>query len=345
MSIPAMRKAISQITGNRMPDHPGLAFSRYNSTIDEKGSYNQREKMLEYLVKKIPMTDRKPYVKAFEKWKTFLSSDQPWAVSHVLSLKDRLFIGLGNESVLEFGLSLHPTYGMPRIPGSALKGVCAHYASEIWGQIEPDWQEGKPLHKVIFGASDDIQQKLLATAGAIDFLDAWWVPADAGPFSREIINTHHQNYYAGENVPPADWDSPIPVKIAAISGSFLFAVRGPVYWNDLAMQLLKEALSTWGIGGKTRAGYGRFGVLSGALSSTTEVWDNAKIIWNAGRGGVVKAVWKDGKIATLEKKDVVEKLIPSEYHGKLFDKKKEVLVKRLEVKNIGGKNYRIEKVE
>jgi hypothetical protein len=111
------------------------------------------------------------------------------------------------------------------------------------------------------------------------------------------------------------------------------------------MQLLKEALSTWGIGGKTRAGYGRFGVLSGALSSTTEVWDNAKIIWNAGRGGVVKAVWKDGKIATLEKKDVVEKLIPSEYHGKLFDKKKEVLVKRLEVKNIGGKNYRIEKVE
>jgi CRISPR-associated protein Cmr6 len=96
------------------------------------------------------------------------------------------------------------------------------------------------------------------TAGAIDFLDAWWVPDEKSPFIPEIINCHHQNYYTKGKQPPADWDAPVPVKILALGGKFLFAVRGLAGWNDLAMKILVQALCDWGIGAKTRTGYGRF---------------------------------------------------------------------------------------
>ena len=40
-----------------------------------------------------------------------------------LKLNWRLIVGLGNESVYETGMTFHPIYGIPYIPGSSLKGV------------------------------------------------------------------------------------------------------------------------------------------------------------------------------------------------------------------------------
>lgn len=39
----------------------------------------------------------------------------------------RLIVGLGNESVYETSMTLHHVYGIPYIPGSAIKGVTRHY--------------------------------------------------------------------------------------------------------------------------------------------------------------------------------------------------------------------------
>ena len=45
-----------------------------------------------------------------------------------LTTKSRLVIGLGDESVYETSIKLHRNYGVPYIPGSALKGVAKHYS-------------------------------------------------------------------------------------------------------------------------------------------------------------------------------------------------------------------------
>ena len=52
----------------------------------------------------------------------------------------RLIIGLGGESPLETGLTLHHTFGVPIIPGSAIKGLAAHYCDQVFGDL-PNGQE------------------------------------------------------------------------------------------------------------------------------------------------------------------------------------------------------------
>jgi len=48
-----------------------------------------------------------------------------------LRTKSRLVIGLGDESVYETSIRLNRNYGVPYIPGSALKGVTKHYAFSL----------------------------------------------------------------------------------------------------------------------------------------------------------------------------------------------------------------------
>jgi hypothetical protein len=58
---------------------------------------------------------------------------------------------------------------------------------------------------------------------------------------------------------PNDYDSPNPVSFLAVKtgAEFLIALSGPDEWTDFAAQLLRDALISWGIGGKTNAGYGQ----------------------------------------------------------------------------------------
>jgi len=44
-----------------------------------------------------------------------------------LTLRTRLAIGLGGSNVMENGITLHRIFGFPVIPGSAVKGACAHW--------------------------------------------------------------------------------------------------------------------------------------------------------------------------------------------------------------------------
>src|SRR6266849_7725980 len=67
-------------------------------------------------------------------------------------VKTRMIVGLGDESVLETSITLHKTYGVPYIPGSALKGLAASYARQ---RLDADWQEGGKYYKVVFGDTDD----------------------------------------------------------------------------------------------------------------------------------------------------------------------------------------------
>ncbi len=324
MSIPALRQSVQNIIGDRIADHPGLSLFKYHPYQDEN-DHKEKDKTLYKAVHNINGNDSTftLYKHAFDRWEEGLKTDSPWSEKIRLKAKDRLFIGLGNASVLEFGASLHHIYGFPQIPGSSLKGLCAYYADEVWGSAEKDWKIDGKLHQMVFGNPDT--EGIPASAGAIDFLDAWWVPEKSGmtPFVIEIINCHHTDYYTkNETVPPADWEQPIPVKILAVSGSFLFSIRGPAYWNKLILLLISEAVSSWGIGGKTRAGYGRFIAPKPAEKpAQTEIWEGAYVKYTP-NNGVITAAWEGKKAETSDKE-----VIPQQYHKKLFQKREGINLK------------------
>ncbi|RMD59949.1 type III-B CRISPR module RAMP protein Cmr6, partial [Candidatus Parcubacteria bacterium] len=158
----------------------------------------------------------------------------------------RLVVGLGADSVLENAITLHRTYGVPVIPGSALKGLAAAYArnhlqDEAW-HVKTD-QKGKIIYmgeayRILFGDAD--------SAGYVTFFDALYHPdgSPKKPLVMDVVTVHHQGYYQDKNEPPADWDSPNPVPFVSVRDGvkFLVALAGPDEWVDAAFQILKLAL-------------------------------------------------------------------------------------------------------
>lgn len=176
----------------------------------------------------------------------------------------RIAIGLGEKGVLENGLRLEYTWGVPLLPGSALKGVCRRAAGTLIESKE--WEETEvsrgDSHKALFGFTNPDGKQ--ANIGKVDFLDAWWVPdgkQSTIPVHLDTMTVHHQKYYQGQE-PPTDTDDPIPVPFATVSGTFLIALvlnrpTDPAEWLDAAAKLLQIGLTELGVGAKTNSGYGR----------------------------------------------------------------------------------------
>jgi CRISPR-associated protein Cmr6 len=211
-----------------------------------------------------------------------------------------LLIGHGNSSASGVGITVHHTWGVPVIPGSALKGLVAHYVDATYGPNEPDrkpWEqqgdertradyqgltwrgrriESGPgtVYRALFGAPDAREDDAMrehgfdagASAGLITFHDALYVPdsiADNNPFAADVLTVHQKGYYVSSGASaPNDYDSPNPVAFLTVrpGARLLFALSGPAEWTNLAEKLLRDALARWGVGGKTSAGYGRLGV-------------------------------------------------------------------------------------
>lgn len=166
----------------------------------------------------------------------------------------RFVVGLGDASVRQTGLRLLRPWGVPYLPGSALKGVAAkaaHLRGGDWSAAESPGAAIGKHHEELFGSVD--------LAGLVTFHDAWWVPATSFPIHADVMTVHHSDYYGGRGA-PLDTDSPNPVSFLSANGDYLLALSGPEDWVALAFDLLKEALERDGIGAKTAAGYGRFDV-------------------------------------------------------------------------------------
>ena len=168
-----------------------------------------------------------------------------------------MIIGLGDESVLETAITLHRTYGVPYIPGSALKGLAATYARQRLGEAWQKDSEASEAYKIVFGNTDD--------TGYITFFDALYIPGTGfkqKALYPDVIAVHHQKYYQDSNNPPADWDDPNPVPFLTATGSYLIALAGSELqeqeaWIEKTFAILRHALAEMGIGAKTSSGYGR----------------------------------------------------------------------------------------
>jgi len=190
------------------------------------------------------------------------------AFYHEARAKGRMILGLGAESVLETSITLHHTFGVPYIPGSALKGLAASYLRWQFGE---KWQEDctkRQQYKILFGDTDD--------AGYIIFFDALYIPSKKHKgcaLQRDVITVHHPDYYKEAKIAtyrensnklavPADWDNPNPVSFLSATGYYLIALAAPDLkesepWINATFDILNEALQHWGIGAKTSSGYGR----------------------------------------------------------------------------------------
>jgi CRISPR-associated protein Cmr6 len=234
--------------------HVGLWLERAQRDLEAEGS--ARQEHIESAISAARVTPE--YRRFFQRWEAALK-ELPFTRHAPATVSGRMVVGLGEESVLETSITLHRTYGVPYIPGSALKGLAAaaahkHLEDENWKKIKPDGKIGES-HRLMFGDT--------TSSGYVTFHDALWKPeGDRLPLDLDVMTVHHPKYYQAANdpPPPADWDSPTPIAFLTARGTYLLAVTGPEEWAQAAMEILTEALQRDGIGAKTAAGYGRMNV-------------------------------------------------------------------------------------
>lgn len=268
--------------------HAGLWLDKYIENLEKASSQNNNGRSSQQrLVNDITQLGiPEIYTAAYQRWLNHLREAR--AQTREYAVKGRMAVGLGNEGVLETSIALHRTYGVPYIPGSALKGLAASYARLLAGE---EWQPDHPgeAYKTVFGDTDN--------AGYVIFFDALLVPPKLRqshgkksserdpqhPLHTDIITVHHPNYYKGavdeqgQPVPPADWDSPTPIPFLSATGTYLIALAAPDLaelqrgldkdWLDKVFDLLTQALLHLGIGAKTSSGYGRMEIKPGLTTA------------------------------------------------------------------------------
>jgi CRISPR-associated protein Cmr6 len=164
-------------------------------------------------------------------------------------VRGRMVLGMGNESVLETAVTLHRTYGVPYIPGSALKGLAANFARQYCGS---DWSERSENYQTVFGETDK--------SGCVIFFDAMYKAGSRRALHTDVLTPHHRDYYMKPNISPADWDDPNPVHFLSATGTYLIAIaasEGGREWLLAVLEIVQKALGEMGIGAKTSSGYGR----------------------------------------------------------------------------------------
>lgn len=201
-------------------------------------------------------------------------------------LQSRMAINLSDGLIENAGIALDRLFGLPYIPGSALKGVARHAALT---EIKSTPAEARPdiLKRFVnvFGASDADYKNNGALAryvsneqqhdqkGGVTFLPA--NPVDEARLEVDLTNVHTPDYYTGgrkaragsaeglKNEQPHP--NPFPTVAAGAAFGFVIALnaigrksKDPSTLIADARRWLEQALTISGIGAKTGAGYGWF---------------------------------------------------------------------------------------
>ncbi|MCL2104632.1 MAG: type III-B CRISPR module RAMP protein Cmr6 [Kiritimatiellaeota bacterium] len=171
----------------------------------------------------------------------------PGTIVFEAKLEARLIINQAGGILENAGICLHPHFGSPVIPGSAVKGIARHAA---WCENQSDTDDMKR----IFG---DVEN-----GGTVSFLPA--IAKGKAALVTDIINCHHMGYYAGKMPQAMDNEQPNPQFFPAVEkgASFCFTLiplRGaPKGDVEMAKAWLLKAVTEHGAGAKVNAGYGWF---------------------------------------------------------------------------------------
>jgi len=178
----------------------------------------------------------------------------------------RFIVGLGNESVYETSMTLHHIYGIPYIPGQAIKGLVRHWVIEEYFDSREAEAIDCDAFRKIFGAEKNKNNP--AQSGQVIFYDA--MPICPLQIKVDIMNPHYQPYYS-KGQAPGDYHDPNPIFFLTVENTefqFLLGIKagnkqeinsehlGSGKILDLVIKWLRQALEFKGIGAKTSVGYG-----------------------------------------------------------------------------------------
>ena len=278
--------------------HAGLLLQRYLSqqATGEGGNPEERLALLRSAISASNCQEvRELYSLAFERWCAGLPNS-PGPLDFETEI--RLIVGFGVENVLETGIQLHHNYGMPIIPGSAIKGLASHYCDQVWAKADARFKKPKDQDKSLNAHSADKNstQKhnyhsflfgTTSNCGCLIFHDAWYVPNSSHlPLALDVLTPHHPKWLDGsrDSGAPTDFDSPTPIPFLSATGRYRVAItwHGPLNaerdsWIQLGLELVKQAIADWGVGGKTSSGYGRLRVCNSPTVSQTSGPDDAQL--------------------------------------------------------------------
>ncbi len=120
-------------------DNLSLLLDRFAPFMEEKGTLKTSGAVLKRFFRGAPalkenvITEYSRYLSEY-----LLMLQKKAKVVKVLRTKSRLIVGLGDESVYETSIRLLKNYGMPYIPGSALKGIARYRGIEAIAEANPE---------------------------------------------------------------------------------------------------------------------------------------------------------------------------------------------------------------
>lgn len=243
MATALIRSSIKDLI-NEENIHAGWWLQRGWAEYTKAGENSDSK--LKHLEKIVRTQKTQEYSNAVNRWIQYTVDETRF--KHLLfNIETRLLTGISANGALETGCAIHHTYGMPYIPGSALKGVVRAYAKSIG-------LEEKVINE-LFG--DDTGED--AKSGIVHFYDTWWQPTSniSTPFVLEVVTPHHSKYYTDESATTPDLtESPVPNYLLAVQGAMLVTIETLPAWSKFTSDLLIKALEHFGIGAKINAGYG-----------------------------------------------------------------------------------------
>lgn len=298
--------------------HAGLMLERgFDTWTTDNNQYNKQKQT--FYNDLLEINPSELYKQAFIRWERYLKENPERCQTWPGLIVGRLYLGLGEANPLESAVTLHHSYGVPFIPGSAIKGVLHHALVQ---QYAKSYDEKKRQYHLeaneqavvdtLFGREPNPEiRDDSGEAGFVIFNDAWWIPEGKKPLVKEIVTVHHEKYYRQEG-PATDFDSPNPNPQIAIQGSFLFSVMGEQAWAKFAIKLIQQVLQHKGIGAKTSSGYGYFQAPREIDQNIIETWAEARLgRFNlTGVGDCVEAVFdkKTARASSESLKAYIENL-------------------------------------
>jgi len=259
--------------------NPALIFGKFIPyTLEKKEENENKDKYLQLVIKETNFLLQKTNLleslhKRIEHWIKNTGNNLEKLVA---TTSWRLVIGLGASHPQETSMTLHHIYGIPYIPGSAIKGVTRHWAvlkfadnnrknnekfEDAIKRIAEALERGDDLNMEIDKITFKDLIEIFGTQekqGKVIFFDAY--PVGEIKLKIDIMNPHYPEYYAGKE-PPADWQNPVPIKFLTVENTKFEFYLGIKDKNsegllDKTKRLLLEALKEYGIGAKTSLGYG-----------------------------------------------------------------------------------------
>lgn len=199
-------------------------------------------------------------------------------------LEGRLALNLSDSLIQNAGICLDRLFGLPFIPGSAIKGVSRHAAlAELKAARAEDRSRIFDLFRAVFGAADNdfehgelrpfrplLSGRAENQKGAIAFLPAY--PVNEARVVVDLTNVHYPDYYRTGRTEDLSNERPQPNPFPAVEAGAQFAfclvLNGTNPDPNLltaATRWLETALTIHGLGAKTASGYGWFSLCPDVL--------------------------------------------------------------------------------